>query len=98
MAPTGKVNPYTQSPYAQGQWAHTADGPQEMEADVGPSNRYSELPADASRPGTHHRYSELSTGPSCRVSPHHSPKASQTENTVEPKPQGLDVVSEDSRP
>ncbi|KAF2632719.1 hypothetical protein BU25DRAFT_453904 [Macroventuria anomochaeta] len=98
IAPTGKGNPYTQSPYSQGQWAHTADGPQEMEADVGPSNRYSELPAEASRPGTHHRYSELSTGPSCRVSPHHSPKASQTENTVEPKPQGLGVVTEDTRP
>lgn len=99
MAPTGKVNPYThsQSPYAQGQWAHTADGPQEMEADAGPSNRYSELPAEASRPGTHQRYSELSTGPSCRVSPHHSPKNSQTENTVEPMPQGLGVVTEDSR-
>lgn len=96
MAPQGKTNPYTPSPYAQGQWAHTADGPQEMEADVGPSNRYSELPAEALRPDTHHRYSELSTGPSCRVSPHHSPKASQNENAVEPKPQGLGVVTEGS--
>ncbi|KAJ8113509.1 hypothetical protein OPT61_g4368 [Boeremia exigua] len=98
MSQTNKVNPYTQGPYAQGQWAHTTDGPQEMEAEVGPSNRYSELPAEVSRPGTHQRYSELSTGPSCRVSPHHSPQTSQTENTVEPQPQGLGVVTEDTRP
>jgi hypothetical protein len=97
MAPAGKVNPYTNSPYSQGQWAHNADVPQEMEADVGPSNRYSELPAEVSRPGTHHGYSELSTGPSCRVSPQHSPKPSQTENTLESKPQGLGVVTEDAR-
>lgn len=97
MAPQGKINPYTQSPYAQGQWAHNADGPQEMEADVGPSNRYSELPAEIERPTTHHRYSELSTGPSCRVSPHHSPKASQGENEpMPPMPQGLGVVTEDA--
>ncbi|KAJ4384100.1 hypothetical protein N0V86_000945 [Didymella sp. IMI 355093] len=97
MAPQGKVNPYTQSPYSQGQWAHTADGPQEMEADVGPSNRYSELPAEIERPTTHHRYSELSTGPSCRVSPNHSPKASQSENEPMPQmPKGLGVVTEDS--
>jgi hypothetical protein len=96
MAPQGKINPYTQSPYAQGQWAHDADGPQEMEADVGPSNRYSELPAEIERPATHHRYSELSTGPSCRVSPNHSPKASQGENEpMPPMPQGLGVVTED---
>ncbi|KAF9699029.1 hypothetical protein EKO04_003147 [Ascochyta lentis] len=97
METTGKVNPYTQSPYSQGQWAHTADGPQEMEAEVGPSNRYSELPAEASRPGTHHRYSELSTGPSCRVSPQHSPKPSQTETDLETKPKGLGVVTEGER-
>lgn len=97
MTPAGKTNPYTQSPYSQGQWAHNADEPQEMEADVGPSNRYSELPAEVSRPGTHHRYSELSSSPSRRVSPQHSPKPSQTENTAEPKPQGLGVVVEDSR-
>jgi hypothetical protein len=97
MAPTSKVNPHTQSPYQYGQWAHTADGPQEMEADVGPSNRYSELPVDASRPGTHHRYSELSTDKSCRVSPQHSPKPSQTDNTLENKPTGLGVVTEGER-
>lgn len=96
MGPTGKIDHYAQSHYSQGQWAHNADGPQEMEADVGPSNRYSELPADIERPGTHYRYSELSTGPSCRVSPHHSPQASQTENEVGPKPQGLGVVTEDT--
>ncbi|KAF3034629.1 hypothetical protein E8E11_000196 [Didymella keratinophila] len=97
MAPQGKANPYAQSPYAQGQWAHNADGPQEMEADVGPSNRYSELPAEIERPTTHHRYSELSTGPSCRVSPNHSPKASQSKNeSMPPMPQGLGVVTEDA--
>jgi hypothetical protein len=96
MAPTGKVNPYTQSPHQQ-QWAHNADGPQEMEADVGPSNRYSELPAEVSRPGTHYGYAELSTDKSCRVSPRHSPKPSQTENSLETKPQGLGVVTESER-
>ncbi|KAH6620007.1 hypothetical protein C7974DRAFT_435498 [Boeremia exigua] len=97
IAPTGKVNTYAQNSYSQGQWAHIQDVPQEMEADVGPSNRYSELPADDSRSETHHRYSELSTGPSCRVSPHHTPKSSQTENAIEPKAQGLGVVTEDTR-
>ncbi|KAF3004279.1 hypothetical protein E8E13_008423 [Curvularia kusanoi] len=96
MTPAGKTNPYTQSPYSQGQWAHNADGPVEMEAGVGSSNRYSELPAEVERPTTHHRYSELSTGPSCRVSPQHSPQASQTENKIEPRPQGLGVVTEDA--
>ncbi|KAF1366131.1 hypothetical protein EJ07DRAFT_161169 [Lizonia empirigonia] len=97
MAPAGKMSPYTQSPYPQGQWAHMADGPQEMDADVGLSNRYSELPAEVSRPGTHHRYSELSSDKSCRASPHHSPKPSQTENDLETRPQGLGVVTEGER-
>ncbi|KAF1933993.1 uncharacterized protein M421DRAFT_415046 [Didymella exigua CBS 183.55] len=96
ITPQDKANRDTQSPYSQGQWAYTTDRPQEMEADVGPPNRYSELPAEVARPGTHNRYSELSTGPSCRVSPYHSPKASQNENTVEPKARGLGVVTEDS--
>jgi hypothetical protein len=97
MAPQGKINPYAQSSYAHNQWAHNADGPQEMDADVGPSNRYSELPAGIERPNTYHRYSELSTGPSCRVTPNHSPKPSQGE--IEPMPsmpQGLGVVTEDA--
>jgi hypothetical protein len=97
MAPTGKANPHTQSPYSHGQWAHHAGGPQEMLADVGPSNRYSELPVEIERPTTHHKYAELSTGPSCRVSPTHSPQASQPENEIEQKPQGLGVVVEEAK-
>lgn len=96
MTSNNKENPYTQNSYQQ-QWAHHENGPQEMEADAGPSNRYSELPAEASRPGTHHNYAELSTDKSCRVSPQHSPKPSQTENSLETRAQGLGVVTESGR-
>lgn len=98
IAPAGKANQYTQSPYSQGQWAHTADEPQEMEAGgMGPSNRYSELPAEASTSGAHHRYSELPADKNFQTSPQHSPKPSQTENTLDPKPRGLGVMTEGDR-